>query len=259
MRLARLALIPAVLTTAACLEGQRLVTLNADGSGTIVDTVKLGEQARAMLSGFEESDKTPAADKKAKLKEKLTARAAAMGEGVTLVSFEPAGKDGAEKTTYAFKDVTKVKIAPMPDPSNDDSKEQKNPISFRFARAGSSSTLTIAIPQKTAEKGVSPKPKPKPEEAAQGIAMMKAMLKGLKMSCVLEVNGTLVKTNSPYAAGPRVTLMEVDFDQLAADEQALRKLQELDDPSQADPKLIAGLKGLKVHTQPEVTVEFSGK
>ena len=48
MRASRLLVIPALLATVGCMQGQRLIKVNADGSGTIVDTVKLGEQARSM-------------------------------------------------------------------------------------------------------------------------------------------------------------------------------------------------------------------
>jgi hypothetical protein len=42
--------LPAVLATAACFQGQRTIRLEADGSGTIVDTLVPGEQMKAMMA-----------------------------------------------------------------------------------------------------------------------------------------------------------------------------------------------------------------
>ncbi len=257
MRFSRLVLIPAALMAVGCIQGQRVIKVNADGSGTIVDTVSLGAQARQMMAAMEEMDKAPAAEKKNKKAEKLKAMAASMGEGVSYVSQEP-GKDGAEKITYAFKDISKLKVDWSPDPSESDSKAPKDPLTFRFVRQGGNSILTVVQPAKAAAKAEG-KPKPKPEEMAQQMGMMKAMMAGLKMSGILEVNGRIVKTNSPYAAGPVVTLMEIDFDQLVADEASFKKLAEIDDPSTADPKVMAGIKGVKVHTQPEIVIEFAAR
>ena len=47
MRITPVACLPALLLTAGCLQGQRVIKVNANGSGTIVDTITLGEQARA--------------------------------------------------------------------------------------------------------------------------------------------------------------------------------------------------------------------
>jgi len=82
--------------------------------------------------------------------------------------------------------------------------------------------------------------------------MMKMMMKGLYVDVTLNVNGRIVKTNAPYVDGSRVTLMQLDFDKLLADDAALLKLS-----SAKDIKSLAGVPGLKVVAEPKVTVEFS--
>ncbi len=42
-----------------------------------------------------------------------------------------------------------------------------------------------------------------------------------------EPAGTLVKTSSPYVDGQRVTLLEVDLDEILKDETVVSRLQEL--------------------------------
>jgi hypothetical protein len=265
MRITRTVYLPLFLLTAGCLQGQRVIKVNANGSGTIVDTVTLGEQARGMLEGMAAMDSGTPAEKKAKTEAKLKERATAMGPGVSLASFEPSAKAGPEKITYAFTDVSKIRIDSSPDPSENDSKsEPKQPLTFRLEKKGATSVLTVS--------GVGPKPGAKKDvasadskEAAEAaakmqagaMAMMKTMMKGLRMTTLVEVGGKLVRTSSPWSQGSVVTLMDVDFDQLAADEASFKKLNELGDPQSLDPAALKGLKGIKMQTTPETTIEFN--
>jgi hypothetical protein len=254
MRATRLMLVPALLMAAGCMKGQRTIKVNADGSGTIVDTVSMGEEAKSMKAAMEQMDQSPAADKKAKSQEKLKSRAASMGEGVAFVSNETA-KDGTEKTVWSFKDISRLKLDPMPFVSDGESSSKEEPLTFRFAKSGGGSVLTVVFPKEKPAASTEAKPAPKPEEEAQAIAMMKGMLAGLKMTSQLEVNGRVVKTNSPYAAGSTVTLMEIDFDQI--DEAGLKKLQ-LSGKSQPPAAVLKSIKGLKF-SEGEVAVEFAAK
>ena len=265
MRFERLFLIPVVLASVACIEGQRVIKLHADGSGTIVDSVALGDQAREMMTAMSGMDQTSPAEKKAKQDAKLKARAEAMGLGVSLVSYVPSTKTSPEKLTYAFKDITKIKIEPSADSAENASQsEAKNPLTFRFEKKGSGGLLTVL--------GAYPKPDPtaaKPEaptketaEAAakmqaQAMTMMKTMLKGLKMTTLIEVDGKVLKTSSPWSEGSTVTVLAIDFDQVAADEASLTKLSAMSDPSSVDPAVLKSIKGIKVQPTPELTIEFA--
>ena len=266
MRFARVLLVPAVLCAAGCIQGQRVIKVNADGSGTIEDTVTLGEQARGMISAMSEMDKSTPAEKKAKKDAKLKSLAEAMGPGVKVASYAPSLKDGPEKVTYAFADISKLKIDAMPDSTENDSKnESKDPLTFRFEKKGGNSVLTVlgAGPKAGAKKADKPEAGKETGEAAakmqaQAMVMMKTMMKGMKMTTVVEVNGKLLKTNAAHVEGPRVTLLDVDFDQITADEANFKKFAAAgDDPKDMDPKVLAGLKGIKVQTVPEVTIEFA--
>jgi hypothetical protein len=256
MRVSRLMLVPALLLAAGCMKGQRVIKVNADGSGTIVDTIKLSDQAKGMLASMEQMDKTPAAEKKAKKEAKLKTAATAMG--VTYVSLVDT-RDGGEQITYSFKDITKIKVDSTPSPSSNDSSSssKEEPLTFRFARTGANPVVTVVFPKpKALAAGGEKKPEPKPEEIQQAVAMMKGMMAGLHMSTVVEVGGKLVKTSSPWGAtGNTVTLLDIDFDQL--DEAGLKKLASSGNEPPT-PAMLKGVKGLKV-TDGEVTIEFAGK
>lgn len=250
-----LLLIPAALL-AGCIQGERLVKLNSDGSGTIEDTVVWGEKAKSLRSAMEAMDQTPAAEKATKRKEKLNALAGRMGAGVTLVSADVVGSGTGEKTVYAFKDISKLKMSCFPSDSSDDpSKAESDALTFRLARQGGKSLLTV-VEAPRSDKKAGPAKKPTKEEQAQATAMMKNMMAGLKVACRVQVNGNVLKTNGPAQAGSTVTLVDIDFDQIASDEAALAKLATME--GEPDPKALAGIKGMKVPTG-DVTIEFTAK
>jgi len=253
MRLSRLTGVSlALFVSAACFQGQRTFKVNADGSGTIVDTAKLGASAQGMLAGLEGMDQTPAAEKKAKKAAKFAATAAAMGAGVTFISSEP-GKDGVEVTTYAFKDITKIKVAGMPSP-NEGTTSKDEPMTFRLARNAAGNTVLTIISRKEGTASAKETATPKsPEDIQREVTMIKGMMAGLKIKSVVEVNGTLVKASGAPASGSVVTLMEMDFD--ALDAAALQKLASAPSGGPPTPAMVKGIKGITV-SDPEVTIEF---
>ena len=256
-----------VLVTAGCFEGTRTIRVKADGSGTIVDTLVLGDQMNAMM-GMDAANQD--AEAKAKEKAKGEAAALAMGPGVTLVSDERSAS--GIKTTFAFKDVSTLKVGVSPGPEGDEGPGQKKeqPLTFRLARQGAKSVLTVVQPKPPAAPAEAGTP---PAEAGAGgeapdlgemgqamWTMMKPMMKGLRLKTVLEVDGPVAKTNSPFAQGSAITLLELDFDQIAADEANFKKFTKAgDDPATMDPKLLQGVKGIKVSPHAEVVIEFTGR
>jgi hypothetical protein len=245
------------LLAGGCIQGQRTIKVNADGSGTVVDTTRLIGMAAAMKDMGNSSSAQAKVNREVELKKKAAA------QGITFVSAET-GADGAEKVTYSFKDITKATLnrsAEMPNESKKDTPPAKDDLlTFRMARAGGTSTLTVVVPRdKPSEKKADAAKKPSsPEEEKQAMAMMKGMLAGLKLSTVVEVNGRIVKTTAPYPPeGSSVTLMEMDFDQMG--DEGLARLSALSDqPNPPTPEQLKGLKGVKF-TEGEVVIEFSGK
>jgi hypothetical protein len=250
-----LALAVSVLCS-GCLRSTTTIDLRPDGSGTILQETGMSSQAIAMMKGFA----SPQAGGKEQLSDMFTeeqARKAAETMGVTFVSGEPFKTADLEgyRARYSFTDITQVKV----NVSERMKSSTEPPFSFAFEKGSASSTLTIQMPEQSAMKGLPGLPPSgaglsdaDKAQAAQMLGMMKMMMQGLFVDVSLNVDGRIIKTNAPHVQGSRVTLLQVDFDKLLADEAALQKLQ-----GASDLKALANVPGLKVPSDPKLTIVFS--
>ena len=279
MRFRQLAILPLLtLPTAGCIGFETLVKVKADGSGTVVQTMTMSAETMEMMKSMKgDGAKVEVGGKpmalEAKDIEQAKAEAAKMGEGVTFVKAEPIDTKEAKgmRAIYAFKDITKLKVSQKPSgpagagapggkPDVDDS------MKFAFSKAPSgNAVLTIAMPDlKAAADKKAPGAKTPAKAAAtppEAMMMMKQMFKGLRIAIAIEPEGKIVQTNSPFVEGSRVTLMEMSFDALLADEAKLKQFSAaMEGGTIADAKrLMNGLKGVKINLEPEVKIEFAGR
>jgi hypothetical protein len=274
MLLRRLAILPLLaLPTAGCINFETLVKVKADGSGTLVQTMTMSAETMEMMKSAKgegakvESGKPMALEPKDI--EQAKAEAAKLGEGVTFVKAEPVDTKEAKgmRAIYSFKDVTKLKVSQKPTspggstpPSG--AKEADETMKFGFAKAANgNSVLTVAMPDLKAgpKDGTSKAPAKAAETPPEAMAMIKQMFKGLRIAIAVEPEGKVVSTNSPFLEGSRVTIMEMKFDSLIADEAKLKAFSDaMDSGSMADAKrLMKGLPGVKINLDPEVKIEYA--
>ena len=225
-------------------------------------------QVSQLAAGFGGLSGGAPAGKAPDLFSESTARTAAgtLGEGVTFVSSEKIKTANAEglKAVYAFADVTKIRLNQRPNAPTGSMPGVKmggsgpDEIRFRFSRQpGGTSVVTLVFPEVTPEQVK----RAQAGDAAktvdpQALSMAKLFLKDLRLSIVLQVAGRIIRTNSPYVEGPRVTLLDMDFNELASDETMLQKLQGIDSLEQAKA-VLKGVKGFTFTFEREVTVEFA--
>lgn len=265
-----LALVPGLF---ACLKNETLTTIKPDGSGTISISMQMGSamiaQMKAMAEGF---GGQPGGGKPADMfsEEEAKKKAATMGEGVTLTKFEKIKSADYEgfKALYSFTDISKLKLESSPGGPGPGGGGPKEQLKLKLTKLESgNSLLSIVIPgmAKAFEEGAKDKPKAdekpakpevEPEEDPQ-FAVMKEMLKGMKINISMAVDGTLVKSNSPHVTGNTVTIMEIDFDAMLTDEKGFKKIQKAAPGSPEEAmKLMKDIKGFKVNLAPETTIEF---
>jgi hypothetical protein len=252
----------------ACLNSTTLVKVKPDGSGTVEQTTLMNMASLKGMMGARGGQMDGPMMNKADL-ERTAQR---MGEGVKLVSMEPAkGENGFEgvKAIFSFEDINKIQVSQGPsmsggtgdgprssEPTSDD------PVRFKLTRNGATSTLAINFVDRPGGK-MDPAPKPEPGEMPDFsnpmiMNMMKAMFQGFNINIGLEVAGSIVKTNADYVSGSRLTLLELDVAELLADEARFKALQGKIGPgaslSEVKP-FLKDFKGIKIDG-PSITVEF---
>lgn len=141
----------AVLFLSSCLEQETTVTLNKDGSGTIVEETVFSKDVVDMMEmqGAQGGGNNPI--DQAMNKDKAKAKAAQYGEGVEFVSLEPVKCDGGKgaKVTYKFDDINKITLNPqsaladMGPPSNQKKIKEGDDVKIDYADG----KLTLTMPE----------------------------------------------------------------------------------------------------------------
>lgn len=269
--------LPFTFIMTGCISSYTLVKVNPTGAGTVEQTTLISPMMVGMMSGMAKSmggeegknAKPPTVADLFK-EEELRKAADSMGQGVRFVSSKPAKAEGREgvTATYAFDDVTKLSVSQaMKAPGGNGSSAKvsnESPIVFGLTPgAGGSKVLTITMPEgrKDAAKTKPVKPEGAPDMKdmpPEALAMMKGMFQGAKVGIDVEVGGQLIKSNSPYVTGSRVTLMEVDLGALMEDPTRLQKMQDLGSGASFEEarKVLGDVKGVKLPAARETTIEF---
>jgi len=287
---ALLLVVVAAASLTGCITFLTELKVRGDGSGTMVQTITMNpEQMKESMEGIAKQmgvtttgskgdlkKTSPKASGEGPLKEgDLKGKAADMGPGVTCISAETIDTKTAAgvRVTYAFKDINQLAVNPKPQAAMGTAASgasSQDAVKFRFNRMpNGNAVLTVVFahakpePKEQAATALPPASPASPEESGQQTAMIKQMFKGLRMGMVVDVEGTVVKTNSPYVEGSKVTLMDIDFDPLFSDVEGSRGLStELEKAMGDDRKTmeaLKGVKGLKIVTDPEISIEFAPK
>lgn len=238
-----------------------VMKVNAGGSGTIEHRMLFTTQALAQLrqlaafGGGRGQAIDPTSEEQAR---EMTA---ALGPGVTYVSSTPVKTPTGEgrDAVYAFTDVNQVRVAAQPSAPGGvnmrTSVISTDAESLTFAlthEANGNAVLHINVPEPAILEALATN-----TAAPQQLPTIKALLAGARISLVVEPAGQLVRTNSPHVDGQRVTLLEVDLDQVLKDPDALiAKLQAAKTPEEMKAAL-KDVPGLKLSLEREITVEFT--
>lgn len=247
----------AAATCSACLRSTTVIAVKPDGSGTIVQETGVSPQMLAMLEGMAggKGGATPTAKD---MFGEGQARQAAAAMGVQFISGEPIKTAELEgyRARFAFADIGKLRMRlnQQTTASLDGKTPSDPPFGFAFQRGASSSHLTIDMPEvkSPAEPLMKNMDAGNAAQAQQAIAMMKMFTRGMFVDVSLDVDGRILKTDAQHVQGSRVTLLQLDFDKLLADDAGLQKLQKA-----TDLKGLTGVPGLKVVTTPTLSIEFA--
>lgn len=257
-----------------CMDVESLIKVKADGSGTIEQTVLMGSGLVDMMKGMgdamgDDSDGSKTGGSPLIDKEKLAAAAKKMGEGVSFVGVVEHKTDTGEGyiATYAFTDINNIKLDQNPGsnaPTGGEDDEKTEPLIFVFKK-GKTSTLTIKSytgnKSKKDEKSAteSTDNAAAEDEAADemAMAMMKQMFSDMRVAMVVEIEGDIIETNATYRKDNRITIMDMDFGELLADEEAFKKFTKSKDQSiENAKKYMKDIPGIKMDMNDELVIKF---
>jgi len=238
-----------------------VLKVGADGSGTVTHRMVYSNQALAQLrqfamfagrggNGAEPFD--PLSEQQAR------DMAASIGPTVTYVSSSPITEPNGQgrEAVYAFSDVSTLRISTQPaTPGN---------LPISASQLGATESITFSLTRQPDSNAVLHIFVPEPNfldalgtpAAQQQIAMVKSMLAGAKVLLMAEPMGTLVKTSSSYVDGQRVTLLEVDLDEVLKDDTLLPRLAAAKSADDAKA-IVQSAQGLKINLDRDITIEFT--
>ena len=258
------------LLSSGCITATNVVKLKPNGSGTLETTVLVNtavfEQLGAMMGGEVKSKGSSSPMKDMMSEEEIQKQLSTM-KGVRLVSRTPIKEGTSEgaRIVMAFDDVNQIAVSE--DLPAGGKKKPTDEVKFAMTKQpNGNALLSISFPDKPGEaaKKAGAEPKAAPSDMKPSPEMMKmvaAMFKGMRVMIAVDVDGTLVRTSSPYVEGNRVTLLDIDMDRLLEDPNALQKLEafplgpDMSITQAREAMAKAGVKGIKVN-DPRITIEM---
>ena len=264
------ACLAAAMLSSACLQMSAVIKVSADGSGTIdyrfvKSTAEVARIRQGQLSLGLSPDLIAAVDPTTENRARFQARS--LGPGVTYRSSTPIDTPEwhGRSSAYAFDDVSRLQFSQGEDifgasPGGDSSVVTAFRCTVTSAPNGNAMlhiNLTQPdwyLPRDPSKPGGGPV-LPFEYTVQQTLGAWLSRSSGGRVSITVEPNGHLVHTNSPFVDGNRVTILEVDLDQVLGNQLLISRLRAgrtVDDYWSA----IRDVPGLKVTLEREITIEF---
>lgn len=290
-----LAVLLLAVLVSGCFQVKTLVKLNADGSGTVEETVLMNStMAMAIMAGQEglfdmdeDAEETPEADLPdgPYSIEALEARAEEMGARFVRVDPAEILFGGGYTAIYAFDDVNDLAVSV--DPSDlfpgdmmgggrnmefDEDGELveaepeagEPPVTFVYEGG----QLTVRMPQAEPE-APQGDPKKQPEATDEPVEMptgrelqqMNMVLRDMRFSFAVEGPGEIAETTADHVSGRTLTLFDIAFGELFSTPEAFQLMEEMDAAGGPDfgadaRARFAQIPGVVYEDDEEVTVTF---
>jgi hypothetical protein len=268
MRLRLLVALLATLSLTGCLQSTALLTVGADGSGTLENHTLMSSaalaQVRQMAATFGGADAKPL---DLFSEEQARGIARQMGDSVSLVSSRPLHTATFEgrASVYGFMDITKLRVSQTPNvpgtPAGRGSGgEGAGPVGMTLERTASNTMLltlhTPGDPLSTVAGQIGGLTRPGSPIPVEQLTMMRPTLAGLRIALRVEPKGRLIRTNSRFVDGATVTLFDIDMDALTTDDEAFSRLAAATTPVEL-ANALKSVPGVRVNADRDITIEFA--
>ncbi len=265
-KLSTLILTGTLVFLCGCLQTQTVITVKRDGSGTVRQRLVMKREIAMMMTAFSNQVQAEGGKKSWGIfdERELRNKARSMGQGVRYVSGKKISSAWGEgyEAVYSFKDINTLSVQESPDVQTDmsrrmlaDSTKEKKFITFEFTK-GSPAALVIHLPSSDKNKQ-SERDTTKKQNVNDDLMMAKMILKEMRISTVVQVQGSVTESDATFRDGGKITLINVDFDKLLDDETLLRKAMEYHDiPEDEATELMKKHPGLAIEQKKLIAVRF---
>jgi len=275
LALVTLSLVLVGILTSGCMQISQQVKVKPDGTGMMVETVKLSPLVMEVIKGFAEDMMDLGKEKQEKIsqenffpEEQFKEKAKQMGEGVEFLSREiKEFKEGmvGYVATYKISDIDKFILNPREEEQMMKKPGTNTPITFGFSKGKISSYLKIeqhfAEDEKKEEEKIEKEAREKEESIQpdqEQLAQLIKMMKGMRMQIVIECGEKIETTNADWWDKNRIILLDFDVEQLFSHPGKLQMLSQMEKPKtkQDFKKILQGMEGIKFDLNEEIEVKF---
>jgi hypothetical protein len=264
-----------LLLLGGCLQFESLITVNSDGSGTIEQRFVMKQEFVDMMAGMQsmqqsqEGSENEDAEEEASGfslldPEQLRSQASSIGEGVRFVSGEEIADEFGQGyvAVYEFDDVSKIQVnqnpgdlVPQTGGAAPTDQIVEN-ITFSF-REGATSELVIELPEPEEVEADGAGEQAPTGSDEMNPEMFQQFYQDMRIAMRVRVDGRVVSSNATSRDGNTLTLMDIDFNRLMAQDQALERVLNQQPETIAEmQQLVADVDGMDVETEPRVTIRF---
>lgn len=267
-RLLSLALVAGLVV--GCVNMSSTFTVRPDGSGTFTERVTMSPQLAKMMKGMKEAADSSGASGGLFSKADIEARADTL-KGLRLKSTNMlSGPEGeGYEAVYEFDDLNDVRHDPKPGEVMPDKAKKRgggggasdllSQVDMSF-EPGSPATLTITMPRDTSsEDSFSMNTPGEGPPSDQQMRMMRKMMSTSGFRLAVDVDGEIVETNATHREGSTITLINMDFGELAKDSTAFREVfagQDEPESPQAAIDRLNSKPGLTIEPKETITIRF---
>ncbi len=268
-----LSIVLASVLVAGCMNVSTTLTVRPDGSGTVRERLTVSPQFATMMESMKQMGDSTATSEGLFTEAEIRKDASSLGmrlESVQMIS--GAGGEGYE-AVYGFDNLNDVRFDPSPDdvlPEEASQQTEENPFELLSAvdvsyTSGSPATLTLRMPRdkapddEDASEDGSSMDTGDEEPSPQEMQMMREMMTDAGVRLIVSIDGQILETNATHRSGSTVTLMDMDFGQLAQDSTAFTRMMAVDQPTLSPQSTIDSLNalpGMTIEPQEAVTIRF---
>lgn len=256
-----------------CMNVSTTLTVRPDGSGTVRERLTVSPQFASMMKSMKQMSDSTSTPEGLFTEAEIRKDASSLGMRLESVQMISGAEGEGYEAVYGFDNVNDVRFAPSPDdvlPKEASQQTEENPFELLSAvdvshTAGSPATLTIRMPRdetpndQNASEDASSMEMGEDEPSPQELQMMREMMQNGGIHLAVTIDGEIVETNAVHRSGSTITLVDMDFGQLAQDSTAFKRMMAVDQPSLSPEAAIDSLNalpGITIEPQEAVTVRF---